>query len=362
MSAIVKTISQDHFTDRLGNEWCITTKATTIEQGTVYTVHSCDLSAEDAETDEGYSETFATAEQATTIEQGTVYTVHFCDLSADDADGDEGYSETFSTAEQATTAVTDFRNARSTSGGITMTNSNTNDTAGKIKYMVECQEYTLVGIDGKINDDACNCDPDDLGAYDSLDDAIRSVNQLSTGDYHQIVVNDTRHGVGSITRNVFTIDRIALDEDGDWQLCDEDGNTNLAFYPEHAKVIDVLDWYPTVRETFERCVCKDYTTISSAMQVHAEEVGTLDNVDPCPIFYRCHSGMLGTFSAICYDDPADITRVDDVNIAGGLDDIVPCDATEDQLVDAIENGEWWGDNDATSPEDWLILKLVADAI
>ena len=76
MSATVKTISQDHFTDRLGNEWCITTKATTIEQG-------------------------------------TVYTVHFCDLSSDDAETDEGYSETFATAEQATTAVTDFRNARS---------------------------------------------------------------------------------------------------------------------------------------------------------------------------------------------------------------------------------------------------------
>ena len=66
MSATVKTISQDNFTDRFGNEWCITTKATTIEQGTVYTVYFCDLSAEDAETDEGYSESFATAEQATT--------------------------------------------------------------------------------------------------------------------------------------------------------------------------------------------------------------------------------------------------------------------------------------------------------
>lgn len=66
MSATVKTISKDSFTDRFGNEWCITTKATTIEHGTVYTVHFCDLSAEDAETDDGYSETFATAEQATT--------------------------------------------------------------------------------------------------------------------------------------------------------------------------------------------------------------------------------------------------------------------------------------------------------
>ena len=66
MSATVKTISQDHFTDRLGNEWCITTKATTIEHGTVYTVHFCDLSSEDADTDDSYSETFATAEQATT--------------------------------------------------------------------------------------------------------------------------------------------------------------------------------------------------------------------------------------------------------------------------------------------------------
>lgn len=65
MSATVKTISQDSFTDRFGDEWCITTKATTIEQGTVYTVHFCDLSAEDAETDDGYSETFETAEQAT---------------------------------------------------------------------------------------------------------------------------------------------------------------------------------------------------------------------------------------------------------------------------------------------------------
>lgn len=65
MSATVKTISQDNFTDRLGNEWCITTKATTIEQGTVYTVHFCDLSAEDADGDDGYSETFATDEQAT---------------------------------------------------------------------------------------------------------------------------------------------------------------------------------------------------------------------------------------------------------------------------------------------------------
>lgn len=253
-----------------------------------------------------------------------------------------------------------------------MTNTNTNDTAGKIKYMVECQEYTISGIDGKINDDASNSDPDDLGTYDSLDAAIRSVNQLNAGDYHQIEVHDTRYGVGSISRNVFTIERISLDDDGDWQLCDEDGNTDLAFYPEPAKVIDVLDWYPTVRETFERCVygyCKwldyegeDYTTISSAMQVHAEEVGTLDNVDPCPTFYRCHSGMLGTFSAIRYDGPADITRVDDVNIAGGLDDIVPCEATEEQLVDAIENGEWWNDNDATSLEDWLVLELVADAI
>lgn len=196
MSATVKTISQDHFIDRSGNEWCITTKATTIEQGTVYTVHFCDLSAEDAETDEGYSETFATAEQATI-------------------------------------AVTDFRSSRSTSGGTTMTNI------------------------------------DDLGTYDSLD---------------------------------------------------------------------------------------------AAMQVHAEEVGTLDNVDPCPTFYRCHSEMLGTFSAIRYDGPADITRVDDVNIAGGLDDIVPCEATEEQLADAIDNGEWWGSNDATSLDDWMILKLVADAI
>lgn len=247
-----------------------------------------------------------------------------------------------------------------------------NGITRKIKYMVECQEYTINGIDGKINDDACNCDPDDLGTYDSLDAAIRSVNQLSTDDYHQLEVHDTRHGVGSITRNVFSIYRIAIDEDGDWQLCDEDGNTDLASYPEPAKVIDVLDWYPTVRETFERCVygyCKwldyegeDYTTISSAMQVHVEEVGTLDNVGPCPTFYRCHSGMLGTFSAIRYDGPADITRVDDVNIAGGLDDIVPCEATDEQLVDAIENGEWWGDNDATSLEDWLVLELVADAI
>lgn len=196
MSATVKTISQDHFADRLGNEWCITTKATTIEQG-------------------------------------TVYTVHFCDLSAEDADGDDGYSETFATAEQATIAVTDFRSSRSTSGGTTMTNI------------------------------------DDLGTYDSLD---------------------------------------------------------------------------------------------AAMQVHAEEVGTLDNVDPCPTFYRCHSEMLGTFSAIRYDGPADITRVDDVNIAGGLDDIVPCEATEEQLADAIDNGEWWGSNDATSLDDWMILKLVADAI
>lgn len=57
--------SQDSFTDRFGNEWCITTKAITIEQGTVYTVYFCDLSSEGAETDDGYSETFATAEQAT---------------------------------------------------------------------------------------------------------------------------------------------------------------------------------------------------------------------------------------------------------------------------------------------------------
>lgn len=252
-----------------------------------------------------------------------------------------------------------------------MTNTNTNDAAGKIRYMVECREQTLEAIYGKTCDGAYR-DPDDLGDYDSLEAALGYIHGLSTSDYHQIDVHDTSYGVGSITRNVFTIDRIALDEDGDWQLCDEDGNTDLAFHPEPAKVIDVLDWYPTVRETFERCVygyckwieyeCEDYTTISSAMHVHAEKVGTLDNVDPCPTFYRCHSGMLGTFSAIRYDGPADITRVDDVNIAGGLDDIVPCEATEEQLVDAIENGEWWGGNDATSLEDWLILELVADAI
>lgn len=76
MSATVKTISQNHFTDRFGNEWCITTKATTIEQG-------------------------------------TVYTVHFCDLSADDFEDDEGYTENFATAEMAAAAVTDFRNAHS---------------------------------------------------------------------------------------------------------------------------------------------------------------------------------------------------------------------------------------------------------
>lgn len=245
-------------------------------------------------------------------------------------------------------------------------------TISKIMYMVDCQEYTINGIDGKVNDDASNCDTDDLGTYDSVEAAIKSIKQLNADDYHRIEVHDTSYGVGSITRNVFTVNRIALDEDGDWQLCDEDGNTDLASCPEPAKVIDVLDWYPTVREVFERCIygyCKwldyegeDYTTISSAMQVHAEEVGTLDNVDHCPTLYRCHSGMLGTFSAIRYDGPADITRVDDVNIAGGLDDIVPCDATEEQLADAIENGEWWGDNNAISLEDWLILELVADAI
>ena len=64
MSATVKTISQESFTDRFGNEWCITTKETTIEQGTVYTVHFCDLSSEDSEDDEGYTENFATAEMA----------------------------------------------------------------------------------------------------------------------------------------------------------------------------------------------------------------------------------------------------------------------------------------------------------
>ena len=64
MSATVKTISQDHFTDRFDVEWCITTKAITTERGTVYNVDFCDLSSEDVEDDEGYTENFATAEMA----------------------------------------------------------------------------------------------------------------------------------------------------------------------------------------------------------------------------------------------------------------------------------------------------------
>ena len=242
--------------------------------------------------------------------------------------------------------------------------SSTND-AGKIKYMVACQERTLSGIDGKINDDASNCDPDDLGTYDSLEAALGYIRGLNPSDYHQVEVHDTPYGIGSVTRNVFTVDRIALDEDGDWQLCDEGGNTDLASCPEPAKVVDVLDWYPTVRETFERCIrgyCKwldydgeDYSTINSAMQVHAEEVGTVGDAT-C---YRCHSGMLGTFSAVRYGDTSGTSGV---SIAEGMGDVLAYELTEEQLEDELASNLWWGDNDATSLEDWLVLELVADAI
>lgn len=226
-------------------------------------------------------------------------------------------------------------------------------------YMITSRSYTLHLEGDRVEDTPENCDDDYISDAADLREARFAVERLEDS-CHEISVGATRHGIGSVTRLVFDINRLTPSDDGEkWA----DG--------ELVDSIDVLDEYPAVKRAWELCKGSfydflDYESewhmqLSDALRVNATELGEVQvsNKGFTRRFtcYLCSSSVLGSFAAAHDDD------LDALMLAGGLSDRGWREgSTTDELVAGLLVEDWWGAEQAQNREDKFILSLVAAAI
>lgn len=226
-------------------------------------------------------------------------------------------------------------------------------------YMITSRSYTLRLEGDRVEDTPENCDADYICDAASVDEARSAIERLE-GSYHEVSISATRHGIGSVTRLVFDIDRLVPSEDSEeW----DDG--------ELMESIDVLDEYPAVKRAWELCKGSfydflDYKSdgcmqLNEALRVDATELGDVEVSDDgftrrftC---YLCYSPALGCFAA-AHDDELDVLM-----LAGGLSDRGWREgSTTDELAAGLLVEDWWGAEQAQGREDKFILSLVTAAI
>lgn len=226
-------------------------------------------------------------------------------------------------------------------------------------YMITSRSYTLHLEGDRVEDTPENCDADYISDAASVDEARSAIERLEDS-YHEVSISATRHGIGSVTRLVFDIERLIPSEDGEeW-----DGG-------ELMDSIDVLNEYPAVKRAWELCKSSfygflDYESdgcmqLNEVLCVDATELGEVEVSDEgftlrftC---YLCSSPALGSFAAV-HDD-----ELGTLMLAGGLSDRGWREgSTTDELAASLLVEDWWGAEQAQGREDKFILSLVAAAI
>lgn len=121
------------------------------------------------------------------------------------------------------------------------------------KYTVCATRYVLRLQGGRV-EDAANGSADECGTHDTLDAAVAEVRELAS-DPETVSAHRTRHGVGSISHVVYTVDAFAYDADADeWTPCNPDGSPALDWGTEPAYTYDSLDQRRDLEQAFNKAV------------------------------------------------------------------------------------------------------------